>query len=44
MRSGFGRVGATRAGIDYSKTCLHNPHMVFKEIEEGPTAIDRGQS
>ena len=44
MRNGFGRVGATRGGIDYSKTCLHNPHMVFREAEEGPTAIDRGHS
>ena len=42
MRHGLARHGLNRT--DYTKTCMHNPHMVFKADEEGPTAIERGQS
>jgi hypothetical protein len=44
MRNGLGRYGLGKTGTDYSKTCFHNPHMVFKENNEGPTAFERGQS
>ena len=44
MKNGLGRYGMTRKDVDYSKTCMHNPHMIFKTTEEGLTAIDRGES
>lgn len=30
MRNGLGRCGLNKAGLDYSKTCLHNPNMIFR--------------
>ena len=42
MRNGLGRFGLNKP--DYSKTCLHNPHMVFKNSQEGPNAFERGES
>ena len=42
MRNGLGRCGFNRAVVDYSKTCLHNPHMIFKNTEEGQTAFEKG--
>ena len=37
MRNGFGKGGLR--GVDYSKTCFHNPHVVFKAENEGVSAI-----
>lgn len=42
MRNGLGRCGLNKAGLDYSKTCLHNPNMIFKNTEVGETALERG--
>ena len=38
MIKGLGRHGLNKP-LDYSKTCFHNPHMVFRTQEEGPNAF-----
>ena len=41
MRSGLGRMGLNKP-VDFSKTCFHNPNMIFRNSEEGPNAFERG--
>ena len=44
LRNGIGRVGLKKTKVDYSKTCFHNPQMVFKNTQESVNAFERGES
>lgn len=44
MKGGLGRIGLNKGPVDYSKTFMHNPHFVFRNEEEGPSAFERGEN